>query len=153
SPNFAEDSAATLSTSGFINFADVDLQDTHAVSASLVSAVVLGGSVPVSTQALLQTALTATLVDPATGDGHGQYQWNFALANSAVQFLSQGQTLTVTYQTTVTDSSPFAGGHASASQPVTVTITGTNDAPVVLNTTASGLLAEDGTTTADGFAL
>jgi VCBS repeat-containing protein len=116
--------------------------------------VVAGGAVPPITQALLPTAVTTTLVDVATGDGHGQYKWNFTLDNSAVQFLSQGQTLSLTYQTTVTDSSPFAPlSHASASQFVTVTITGTNDAPIVLNTTAFGLLHEDGTTTADGFAL
>ena len=79
----------------------------------------------------LQNALTATLLDPATGDGHGQLQWNFSLDNSAVQFLGGGQTLTLTYRTTVTDSSPFAGTHATAGQNVVLTIFGQNDKPVM----------------------
>ena len=128
SPIFTEDSAPSLSTFGFINFADVDLQDTHTVGAFLQSAVFSGGP---ALSIFPATALTATLVDFATGDGHGQYRCDFALDNNAVQFLGQGQTLTLTYRTTVTDTSPFAGTHFTTGQNVVITINGQNDAPVI----------------------
>lgn len=125
---FNEDSAATFSTFGFINFADADLQDTHNAGAFLQSAVFSGG-VPFN---LFSTgALTASLVDPATGDGHGQLRWDFSMANADLQFIGQGQTVMLTYRTTVTDTSPFGATHATAGQNVTVTIFGQNDAPVI----------------------
>ena len=128
---FGEDSAAMFSTSGFINFADVDLQDTHTVGAFLQNTVFSGGPVPPPLQVPLQNALTATLVDPATGDGHGQLQWNFSLANSAVQFLGGGQTLTLTYRPTVTDASPYGGSQTTPGPNVVFTIFGQNDVPVI----------------------
>src|SRR3954454_9738576 len=84
-----------------------------------------GGSLPAGLLALLTSAMPApTLTDPATGDGHGELQGNFALANSAVQFLVTGQTLTVIYNVDVTDSVGV-----TATQAVTVTIAGVDEAP------------------------
>ena len=79
---FGEDNAATFSTGGFLNFADVDLQDTHAVGAFLQNTVFSGGSVPPSLLPPLQNALTATLLDPATGDGHGSCNGIFRSATA-----------------------------------------------------------------------
>src|SRR5262249_17984562 len=62
SPAFTEGSAPTLATSGFIQFSDADLADTHAVAASLQSAVLSSGTLPFGLQALLQAALGTTLV-------------------------------------------------------------------------------------------
>ena len=127
-PGFGEDGGATLSTSGISNFVDADLQDDHAAGSFLQSAVFSGGPLP----ALLPfPTFTTTLVDSATGDGHGQLQWNFSIEGTAVQFLGQGQTLTLNYRNTVTDTSPFGSTHATAGQNVTVTILGQNDAPVI----------------------
>ncbi len=51
---------------------------------------------------------------------------NFALADKLADFLAAGETLTATYNVTVND------GHGGTStQPVTFTVTGTNDAPVL----------------------
>ncbi|WP_412522580.1 VCBS domain-containing protein, partial [Shewanella algae] len=63
--------------------------------------------------------------------------WSYDIANSLVQFLAVGETITLSFTLTVTD----AFG-ASDSQPVTVTITGTNDAPV-LSIDMSGAVTED----------
>ena len=140
-PVFVEDSAPMLTTTAIVNFSDVDLADTHTISTSLASAMYSGGSLSSGLMTLLQNALvtSTTPFDDATGDGHGQYQLNFSLDDSAVQFLGAGQTLTATYHTTVADSSPFApASHLSAGQDVTVTISGVNDAPA-----AAAISAED----------
>jgi VCBS repeat-containing protein/probable HAF family extracellular repeat protein len=123
----AEDSAPVLTASGQAQFSDADLTDTHVLSATLQSALLsTGDSLPAGLFPLLSSAVTTSPLDPATGDGHGQLQWNFALANSAAQFLAQGETLALDYHVNVTD--PFG---AVAFQDVTINITGVNDAPVI----------------------
>jgi VCBS repeat-containing protein len=129
------DGAGNLVATGLADFSDVDLTDTHTTSAVLQSATLSGGgSLPAGLATLLANAIaTPTFTDVSTGDGHGEAQWNFALANSAALFLAAGQTLTAVYNVTVTD--PFG---ATATQAVTVTIAGANDAPVAVNDSASG---------------
>src|SRR6202000_3377743 len=73
----------------------------------------------------------------STHNGTGAVGVAFAAADGAFDFLSAGETLTVTYNVTVTD----AQGAAS-SQPVTFTVTGTNDAPVLNADTSSHGLTE-----------
>jgi large repetitive protein len=72
--------------------------------------------------------------------------WNYALNNAAsnVQALAKGEQ--------VTDSFTVWSKDGTASQVVTVKLTGTNDAPVVTNTVAAtnGAVAEDGATLATG---
>src|SRR5262249_22654920 len=129
---FTEDSgvngSGNITATGIAQFSDVDLTDTHTTSAALVSAILSNGhTVPASVAALAATAIpTPVLLDDSNGDGQGGAQWNFALANSALQFLAQGESLTLKYNVTVTD--PFG---ASASQVVNVTINGVNDPPVI----------------------
>src|SRR5438552_10590230 len=81
---------------------------------------------------------TPTIADVATGDGAGQVAWSFAVDNAALQFLAAGQTLTQTYTVTVADNH---GG--SVTQDVTITITGTEDAPTITAAVASGAVTED----------
>ena len=64
------------------------------------------------------TALTSGLSANASG-------WTYNVANADVQFLAAGETVTFSYDVTVTDSS---GG--SDTDTVTITINGTNDAQV-----------------------
>ena len=114
-----------LTAQGDLCFTDIDLADTHVAAATSVTATRSGGGAIPLTEAQLLAALTASVED-STGHLLGQVDWSFALDNDAVSFLSAGETLTLTYQVTVTDD---AGG--SASQTVTVTILGTNH-PVVI---------------------
>jgi VCBS repeat-containing protein len=68
------------------------------------------------------SALSATLLDPATGDSDGHYRWDFALDNAVVDFLTSGETLTLTYDIAATDNH---GG--TDTQLVTIQIEGTDD--------------------------
>ena len=111
---------------GAVLFADVDLNDTHTVSTNVASAIWSGGgTLPGGLSAALATALSTTLTD-STGSGSGAVGFTFSAADKTFDFLAAGETLTVTYGVTVTDNN-----NVSSTQPVTVTITGTNDAPVI----------------------
>ena len=112
-------------TTGTLTFTDVDLNDHHTVSTSVASAIWSGGAtLPSGVAAALAGALSTTASDD-TGSGSGSVDVTFSAANSAFDFLAASQTLTITYEVTVTDNNGV-----SSTQPVTVTITGTNDAPV-----------------------
>lgn len=123
-------------TSGSLTFRDVDLTDTHAVSAALTSAVLQGGgTVPPAPLALLQQALTASLASDSTGSGTGKINWSLGnLPVYIADFIPAGKTLTLTYTVTLTDSQG-----ATSTQTLTVTITGTDDPAVVwIATTQAG---------------
>jgi len=62
----------------------------------------------------------------STHTGAGSVGFTYSAADSSFDFLAAGETLKVTYGGTVTDNHD-----ASSIQPVTITITGTNDAPVL----------------------
>ena len=137
SANLTEDASQTgldtpaLATSGTLAFTDVDLNDTHSVTThSLASAVWSGGTVPTDTQTAVAAAFDASVATDSTNTGAGSLAWSFSLADHFADFLREGETLTLTYDVIVTDNS---GGAVPASdvKQVTVTITGTNDQPVI----------------------
>ncbi len=130
-------------TSGTLSFKDVDLTDTHTVSAALTGAVgvlngvtVLNGidELPPGPFDLLKAALTASIGTDSTGTGVGTINWNLAnLPVYIADFIPTGEKLTLTYTVTLTDSQG-----ATTTQDVTVTIGGTNAPAVVwIDTTAS----------------
>ena len=115
-----------LNTTGTLTFTDVDLNDQHTVSTSVTSATWSGGAtLPSGLAAVLAGALSTTTTD-STGSGSGSIAATFSAADSAFDFLGAGQTLKVTYDVTVTDNNGVG-----STQPVTFTITGTNDAPTL----------------------
>ena len=127
-----------LSTTGTLTFTDVDLTDHHTVSTSLASAPTWSGgtTLPSGLAAVLAGALSATTTN-STGSGSGSIAATFSAADSAFDFLADGQTLTVTYNVMVTDNNGF-----SSSQPVTITIIGTNDGAVI-DGVVTGAVTED----------
>jgi VCBS repeat-containing protein len=104
----------TLTDTGTITFDDLDLTDTHSVSVTNAAGNTLGGT------------LGAIVTDTATGAGDGTVTWTYTVANSATQYLGEGETATETFTVTISD-----GKGGTVSQDITITITGTNDAPVV----------------------
>ena len=126
-----------LATTRTLTFTDVDLTDHHAVSTSVTSATWSGGStLPSGLTAVLADALSTTTTD-STGSGSGSVALTFNAADTAFDFLAAGQTLTVIYNVTVTDE-----GGVSSTQPVTITIIGTNDTPVITSTAQTGAVTE-----------
>jgi VCBS repeat-containing protein len=117
----ADENTGDLTAAGTIAFTDVDLTNTHAVSAMLMSATdshagaisELGTFVP-------------TLSEAATGDGSGTVSWGFTVAAGALDYLAAGRTVTQIYRVTVTDSSG-----ATATQNVMIVLHGTDDRPLI----------------------
>ncbi|WP_028105015.1 beta strand repeat-containing protein [Pseudoduganella violaceinigra] len=111
---------------GTISFNDADLIDVHTAS-FVPHAGALG-------------VFSLGSVSESAATESGQLGWTYTVNNAAANFLAAGQTVTETYTVTVDDQ------HGSTtSQDVVITITGTNDAPV-LNAAASPVLtsvAED----------
>ncbi|MCK1272807.1 VCBS domain-containing protein [Bradyrhizobium sp. 84] len=129
-----EDAHPTSETaSGTLSFSDVDLSDTHSVTSVTPSAGALG----------MLTASVTTDDSHTTGTG-GVITWNYSVADSAIQYLAQGQTKTETFTVHLFD------GTSTVDKIVTVTITGTNDAPVITSSAQAGSVQEDTTLTATG---
>jgi len=115
------------SASGSLSFTDVDLTDTHTVAESVPTYVWSGGSLTTAqTNALTSAAMLALTETDSTHTGAGSVAFTYSAADSTFDFLAAGETLTVTYDITVTDKSGV-----SSSQPVSFTVTGSNDAPVL----------------------
>ena len=110
---------------GAIRFGDVDLTDAH------VTAVTPGGSGYLGNFA-------AILTNESTGDGVGQVTWLFAANNALRQSLGVDQVLVQTYTVEIAD-----GHGGTATQSVTITINGTNDAAVITGET-TGTVVEAG---------
>ena len=134
--------------SGTITFQDVDLIDTHVVGQTLkggTASVALPGFNPATQQF---GTLSLTLHENVTDtDNLGTVDWKFTIDNALAQQLAVGQDITQTYTVSIDDQH---GGVIT--QDVTVTITGTEDAPTIVadSTTASGGVVEDGQQTASG---
>ncbi|HTQ84019.1 MAG TPA: VCBS domain-containing protein [Pseudolabrys sp.] len=125
------------SASGTLSFTDVDLNDTHTVAKSLASVVWSGGAtLPGGLSTVLGAALSTTLSD-STGSGSGAVGFTFTAPDKTFDFLAAGETLTVTYDVTVIDNN-----NVSSTKPITVTITGTNDAPTITSSVQSGPITE-----------
>ena len=119
-----------LGDTGTIAFNDVDLIDGHSASVTAAAGNTLGGTLVMGTAS----------EDPGTQAG--TIGWTYSVANSAVQYLAQGETATETFTVAISD-----GHGGTVSQDVTVTVTGTNDAPTiaVAGTDALGAVTEDAT--------
>jgi VCBS repeat-containing protein len=122
----------TTVPAGTLDFTDADTGDSHTVTTTLTST---SGSVPAATQADLAAALTTTLHD-STGTGTGSVDWNFNIADQDLDFLAEGEQLTVNYNVKVSDNS------TDANQTVSVVITGANDAVAITSGPGSATVAE-----------
>src|SRR5205085_2493434 len=100
--------------SGAVTFSDVDTLDSHTASFAAQA----GNATSLGT-------FTINTTNHDTGNG-GSIGWSFSVADSAIDNLQAGQTLVQKYDVTISD-----GHGGTAVQTVTVTIVGTNDAPVI----------------------
>src|SRR5207248_643499 len=132
----ASGSTAADSSSGTVSFTDLDLSDTHSTSFVAQGSSYLGSF-----------SLDALSPDSTSG-ATGHLGWHFSVADGALDFLSAGESRVQTYAVTVDDQH---GG--TASQNVVITISGTNDAPVITSAAQAGTVTElanaSGSTAAD----
>jgi VCBS repeat-containing protein len=113
----------TLAASGSLTASDRDLPEVLTASvAGLVKTGVTAGLL--SSDAALQAMMTVTSGPLAAGNGN--LAWTFSSGAEAFNYLDEGESLVLTYAIRATDSNA-----AFASRNVTVTINGTNDAPVL----------------------
>ncbi|MEY9537643.1 VCBS repeat-containing protein [Bradyrhizobium diazoefficiens] len=119
----AEGSNTPHTASGAVTFTDVDTLDSHTASFAPQGGGYLG-------------SFTLNTTNHDTGNG-GSIGWSFSVADGAIDYLQAGQTLTQKYDVTISD-----GHGGTAVQTVTVTIVGTNDAPVIISSAQSGLATE-----------
>ncbi len=117
----AKEDSGDYAASGSITFTDADLIDTHSVTVTPGASGYLG-------------SFTINPLSDSTGTGSGSLGWNFAVNNTALQFLGAGQSVTQTYNVAIGD---------GAVQTVTLTITGTNDQPTLTITDTNGAMNED----------
>ncbi|MCO5106476.1 MAG: VCBS domain-containing protein [Burkholderiaceae bacterium] len=122
----AED--GTLTDSGTILFSDLDWSDSHTVAVTPPAGAI--------------GTLTASITNVATGDGQGTVTWNYVLDNSLAQSLGQGETKIETFTVRIADAD---NPGKFVDQTVTVTITGTNDVPVIGGVSTGGV-TEDAST-------
>ncbi|TMJ61059.1 MAG: hypothetical protein E6G82_09025, partial [Alphaproteobacteria bacterium] len=152
-PLLTEDSVAAnhdLSAVGTITFRDVDLIDTHHAAVTLKSST-SSAHLPSFTDNVSQIGTFALTLGPSgvseitTDTGNtGTVGWSFTLAdnNPVLQSLAKGQTITQIYTVTITDNNG-----AAVTQDVTVTLLGTNDAPIITSQDLVGAVTEQVTPT------
>ena len=132
--------AAIDHATGTVSFTDADLTARPVVSAQFTSFTYQNAAHTDVTESLTSqqkadvAAVEAALVlTPAsTNANDGAVGWSYDVADSKLDFLAAGETLTLTYTATVSE-----GPSASVTEPITVTITGTNDAPTIATTNGS----------------
>ncbi|MEW9838710.1 calcium-binding protein, partial [Mesorhizobium marinum] len=126
-----DETDAALTATGTLIVSDVDTTDV--VTASIDGVVVSGTSdrlddvAPSDGELLAMLSITPAAILDGT-ENSDTLTWNFDSDTEAFDYLASGETLILTYTVKVTDDS---GVNLSDTETVTITITGTNDAPVV----------------------
>jgi VCBS repeat-containing protein len=136
---------AGLSSTGTLTVRDIDLTNNVTVAVHSVSASgVLNGLVPTNAQLMAMLSLnpaaaTAVLSNTETVD---QLSWSFDSGNDGFNYLAIGEVLTLDYTLRATDS-----GGATFDKKIGFTITGTNDAPILLTGSGDTIQLSTGTAT------
>ncbi|MGO4831050.1 beta strand repeat-containing protein, partial [Rhizobiaceae sp. 2RAB30] len=126
---------AGLSGSGTLTVADPDSTQVT-VGVEFVSATGDQGGLSTAALESFLTAGPSPIINIPSTSATQTLTWTFNSSGQAFDYLSSGETLTLQYRITATDN---AGTPLSDTQVVTITITGTDDAPVL--TTSGGTTA------------
>ena len=103
------ENSETLTDDGTLTLLDVDLTDTHTVTA-----------VPVGSG--YRGTLNATVTEDSTGDGVGKVTWTYSVNDADLEDLEEGQQLSQSYDVIVQDNQG-----ATHTQRVEITVTGSED--------------------------
>jgi VCBS repeat-containing protein len=115
---------APLSTDGVFSIADLDYSDSLSAFVSSSSSSVDPNRLAAG-QSTLGT-LIPSIAANTTGGAPGSIAWSYSVADSALDFLADGQSLNESFSVTVSD-----GNGGSVIQLITVTLLGTNDGPAI----------------------
>jgi hypothetical protein len=151
---------------GTVAYTDINAGDRPSVSAAFTSFsykdaqgnAIASTSDQHSLNALQKLGIAATEValaitqDPAQKN-NGTANWSYSLPDHAFDFLAKGETLTLTYTATVDNGFTADPSTEFTKQDFTITITGTNDVPVITTDKLTQLVnfAAAGTQTSGGM--
>ncbi|MEH6672737.1 VCBS domain-containing protein, partial [Halopseudomonas sp.] len=137
-----DSSAQDLSDAGQISFDDLDVTDVVDISFADNSDISWSGGSLTESQ---KTALLGGFSVPVTTDAAapGNVDWTYTLNDMNLDFLAAGEALTFSYTVTATDSQS-----AIATDVVSFSITGTNDAPTITAEAATPITEIDGDSSA-----
>jgi VCBS repeat-containing protein len=121
---------SVLSDSGSITFTDIETSNRPVATYEFksINALANDGVTPLTLTIgqvnAIENGFGITNVN--TNTNNGEVTWNYEIKEDKLNFLAQDETVTLVYTITVTDDDG-----ASASQDVTVVITGSNDTPII----------------------
>ena len=149
-------STALDTVSGKVNFVDINAGDNPTVSTAFESFTyhnAAGADVTATLNALQLADIKAVeaqlsvVADPGNMNT-GSDTWTYSVADGAFDFLAAGETLTLTYEALVNNN--YAPNDAVTPVYFTITITGTNDAPVITSPQQNIKFVSAGTDTKGG---
>nr|WP_249152443.1 VCBS domain-containing protein [Bradyrhizobium liaoningense] len=125
------------SVGGRVNFVDVNLGDRPTVQIDFKSVTYQNAShqdVTAGLSSLQKADVAATevkiiVVPAADNANNGSVQWTYSVPDNAFDFLAAGEVLTLTYMVSVNNN--FSLNPETTFIPITITISGTNDKPVI----------------------
>ncbi|TXI59724.1 MAG: DUF4347 domain-containing protein, partial [Limnohabitans sp.] len=126
-------SANLLGDGGTITFTDVDWYGEHSFASSGAQVTTINAT-PVGTTL---GSVSVVLNSDTNAGGTGQMTWSYSVADTAVEYLQDGEQKVEQFTITLYDNQGTA-----LVKTIEVTITGTNDAPVISNTVATGAVTE-----------
>src|SRR5205085_4747782 len=145
-------------TSNGISYSDVNVGDTPSASATFAhfaynnrqGSDVTGALTPEQLAAISAVTVPLVITQDPGGRNTGVATWTYNVADHALDFLADGETLTLTYIARVDNN--FAPNNEAGFASFTITVTGTNDTPtiVVNQTTPTGAVVEDSNVNASG---
>ena len=123
--------------SGKVNYADVNGGDRPSVSVTFKSfayanaqhADISGSLNALQLKDVAATEINIAVVQDPAHSNVGTATWTYSIPDHAFDFLAAGETLTMTYMVRVDNN--FDLGNEFTQVPITITVTGTNDAPVI----------------------
>ncbi|MBV9462375.1 MAG: FecR domain-containing protein, partial [Bradyrhizobium sp.] len=142
---------------GIVNFNDINVGDHPTVSAAFGSFTYKnahGQDVTASLSALQLADIAATeanlkIIPGANNTNVGSAFFIYSVADQSFDFLAAGEQLTLTYYITVNENYT-PDPTARITVPITITITGTNDVPVITTSAQSITFVASGTKTVGG---
>ncbi|WP_247406053.1 cadherin-like domain-containing protein [Bradyrhizobium sp. 76] len=151
------DTVASDTISGRITFVDQNLGDRPTVSISLGGAPnyvyktageqdVTGTLSALQKQDIAATQIEIQVVADAGNSNNGSAVWTYTIPDHVFDFLAAGETLTLTYKVRVDNN--FSVNPEASFIDITITITGTNDKPVI--TTSVPVITFEGGTSVPG---